>query len=449
MEGKISGMKILFTPLKVIVIYLSFTLILYAFGPFAWITYDPLLFYGLNLLYIIMFSWGWYIGIKYTYTDRNLYNNFARYKLLKYLAPLLLLNLIVDTINLFRNFGYSEYNISSLFSDLVYGIRNPGIGYNLAESRIMLSGADVVGGWWMTAFNTAWGSINFTLVLLGLFYYHKLRIVPKVTLICNLIIILASYLAIGTNIGVFRLLLAVILFYWIRRIQGHFRFHNKNSQKIIFAICCGVLFMIILFMRMMLSRGGILSWNSSSYNVGGIGLDMDSVFFSILPECLYMTLIAVSSYLTQGYYGMSLCLQLDWCPTFGIGNSMAIVKKLSEYASDAIRYKTYQFRLTELGWEEDVRWHTMYSWYANDVSFLGVIIIMFFIGLLFAMAYKDSVIADNPYAHVMVFYFSLMAFFIPCNNQIFQSTYTMFSFIFAMLCWLTSRGRTKISLLKF
>ena len=298
-------------------------------------------------------------------------------------------------------------------------------------------------------FNTVWGSINFPLVLFGIFYYHKLNNISKVTLICNLIIILGSYLSIGTNIGIFRILLAIIIFCWIKHTQEYLRCRKKCAVKIIVAVCCITLFMTTIFMHMMRSRGGILSWNSLSYNVGGIGLNKDSIFFDFLPESLYMTLIAASSNLTQGYYGMSLCLQLHWLPTYGIGNSMAIVKKLSEYISDYIRHRTYQFRLTELGWEEDVRWHTMYSWYANDVSFLGVIIIMFFFGLLFAMAYKDSIVADNPYAHIMVFYFSLMAFFIPCNNQIFQSIYIMFSFIFVMLCWLASRGRTKISLLKF
>ena len=300
----------------------------------------------------------------------------------------------------------------------------------------------------MTGLNTIWVFVSFPLLLFGIFYYRQLRCTSKVIIILHTLLIFVSYMAIGTNIGVFRLILAIIVFYWIKITQKSIVYHKKHSPKFLMFVVGGIIFMSLLFMHIMQSRGGILSWNSTSYNIGGIKLNMESVFFDLLPESLYMMFIAASGYLTQGYYGMSLCLQIEWLPTYGVGNSMIIVKKLSKYVSDVIHSRTYQFRLTSLGWEEDVRWHTMYSWFANDVSFLGVIIIMFSIGLLFAMAYKDSIIANNPYAHIVVYYFALMAFFIPCNNQIFQSTYVMFSFLFMMFCWLTTRGHTIVRLLK-
>jgi len=83
----------------------------------------------------------------------------------------------------------------------------------------------------------------------------------------------------------------------------------------------------------------------------------------------------------------------------------------------------------------------MYSWIANDFTFWGVIPIMFFIGMLYAMAYKDAVITNNPYAKVVTYYFTLLSIFIPCNNQLFQSTYTYFAFVSALIFWLGTRGR--------
>lgn len=449
MRNKVISTKKLFFPLKIIVIYLVFTLILYALGPFAWPTHHPIEFYLLNMLYIGMFGLGWYIGIKYTHTYSDVYSARIQSRLLNNLPFFLVCNLCVEFINIFRKFGYSNLDLYSLIMDCVYGIQNMGAGYNLATMRMAeLSSKDVIGGWWMTGLNTIWGFVNFPLLLLGIFYYRQLRCLSKIIIVLHTLLIFVSYMAIGTNIGVFRLILAIIVFYWIKIAQKSIVYHKKHSPKFFMLVWLGIIFMSILFMHIMQSRGGILSWDSSSYNIGGIKLDMDSLFFYLLPESLYMMLVAASSYLTQGYYGMSLCLSIEWLPTFGLGSSMAIIKKLSEYVSDTIQRRTYQFRLTSLGWEEDIRWHTMYSWIANDTSFLGVIIIMFFIGLLFAMAYKDSIISNNPYAHIVVYYFALMAFFIPCNNQLFQSTYIMFSFILMICCWLTNRGRTKLCLCK-
>lgn len=449
MRNKVISTKKLFFPLQIIVIYLVFTLILYALGPFAWPTHHPIEFYLLNMLYIGMFGLGWYIGIKYTHAYSDVYSARIQYRLLNNLPFFLVCNLCVEFINIFRNFGYSNLDLYSLIMDCVYGIKNMGNAYNLAVIRIAeLSGKDVIGGWLMTGLNIIWGFVSFPLLLFGIFYYRQLRCTSKVIIILHTLLIFVSYMAIGTNIGVFRLILAIIVFYWIKITQKSIVYRKKHSPKFFMLVLLGIIFMSILFMHIMQSRGGILSWDSSSYNIGGIKLDMDSLFFYFLPESLYMMLVAASSYLTQGYYGMSLCLSIEWLPTFGLGSSMAIIKKLSEYASDTIQRRTYQFRLTSLGWEEDIRWHTMYSWIANDTSFLGVIVIMFFIGLLFAMAYKDSIISNNPYAHIVVYYFALMAFFIPCNNQLFQSTYIMFSFILMIFCWLITRGRTKLCLCK-
>jgi len=201
----------------------------------------------------------------------------------------------------------------------------------------------------------------------------------------------------------------------------------------------GVAVVVVYFVKIMKCRGGILNWDSASYNVGGIGLNRDSIFFAILPESLYIPLISISSYLTQGYYGLSLCMSLPWIPTFGLGTSLQIVDLISDHFFD-IRSSTYQFRAMEFGWDDRINWHSMYSWFANDVGFYGVIAVMFVIGFVFALVYKDSITTRNPFARVLVFYFALMFVFIPCNNQIIQTTYTLFPLITIFACWIASRS---------
>lgn len=440
-----------FTPLITIVSYLTLTIILYAFGPFAWETSYPVIWGMLNIAYIVAFVFGWYVGIKnkssvhvkeWTCIDTR--------RIIKYLNPMLLINLTFELINLFRRFAYHSFDINGLMDDILYGFLNPGNSYNIFQDKInILTSEQVLGGYVMTIFNYIWKFVSFIVVLLGIFYFKRLKWHTKMFMVITCIVIIAGYISTGTNIGVFRLILAIFIFFWLKITRNKIIYgYSKYKKKMMLIFVISIVLMTILFNNIMQSRGGILSWNESTYNIGGVHLDKESIFFKILPNELHMLLVSSSSYLTQGYYGMSLCLNIEWMPTFGVGHSMALVKFLSKYVSETTRDRTYQHRLTEFGWEEDVRWHSMYSWFANDVSFIGVIWVMFFIGVIFAMAYKESILTNNPFAHLLVYYFSLMAFFIPCNNQIFQSTYTMFSFITAMFLWMYTRSKKAIRQMK-
>jgi len=162
--------------------------------------------------------------------------------------------------------------------------------------------------------------------------------------------------------------------------------------------------------------------------------------FSIkLPPIVEKFWISFSAYFTQGYYGMARSLEVPWTPMFGVGNSMFLVDFISEHVYDIDPY-TYQMKIEkEFGWPSDMRWSCFYSWVANDVSFYGVILIMFVIGVLFAAMFKDAIQTDNPFAKISIFYFMLMIFFIPCNNQIGQRESTLFSFILIVLLWLLSK----------
>ena len=147
--------------------------------------------------------------------------------------------------------------------------------------------------------------------------------------------------------------------------------------------------------------------------------------------------VSFSSYFTQGYYGMSLAMELPWQPMYGVGNSMFLVDLISDHFTDIDPY-TYQVRMEPMGWDSDIQWHSMYTWLANDVSFYGVVIVMLLIGIVFGAMFKDAITSGNPFAKMGIFYFMLMLIFIPCNNQLGQRADTLFSFILIILLWILS-----------
>lgn len=438
--------KDLFLPLKIIVVYLIFTLLLYEFGPFKWVTYKPVLFWGLNIIYILMLVFGWGIGTKQSscQAEWNEENHNVIVRRLKYLITL---EFIFEYLIAIRRFSLMSLSPLGLLRSIFNGLQNMGGAYNNFQDSVNLTGGAMIGGSAVTFFNIIFSFVGFNILLLSILYFKYLSIYNRILTVSTLSLVILEYLSTGTNIGIFRIILAFLVFYGLKivRERRSIHFFKSNNNKFLIMFIIGIIICTVIFDKIMQSRGGILFWQSPSYNIGGIGIDRDSILFRILPSGLYMLLIAASSYISQGYYGMSLCLRLPWKPGYGVGHSMCLLDLLGDFFSVS-HENSYQYRVTTFGWQEGNQWHTMYSWFANDVTFIGVILIMVIIGILFSMAYKDSLLTNSPYAKLIVFYYSLLAFFIPCNNQLFQSSYIMFSFFTALIFWLATRGRKRIKI---
>lgn len=438
--------KKLRAPLKIVVLYLIFTLVLYVIGPFQWVTYHSIAFWLLNIAFIAAFIFGWRCGLTtYVATDRS-DDDFA-VPIVANLRFLLTINFVFEIIVACRRFGLTSFNIAELTKSMINGISDMGGAYRMFQASVDDVNTSALGGAAVTLFTLAWSFLAFNVLILGVIYFKKLSVYNKGILILTIAVILAEYLATGTNIGVFRIILIFIVLLYIRVVRGESRLKRaaikKNKRRIILASAIMLIVILVLFDTIMKSRGGILFWESSAYNIGGIHLNPDSIVLKYFPAGLHMLLVSLSAYLCQGYYGMSLSLRIPWEPGYGVGHSMALMNLFGD-ALKVPHENTYQYRVTQFGWQENVQWHTMYSWFANDITYIGVIFVMALIGMIFAMAYRDAVRTNNPYAKLVTYYMALLAFFIPCNNQLFQSTYILFAFIGALVLWLTTRGRRRV-----
>ena len=436
--------KVSYLPIVLVVCYLIFTLILYTYGPFAWITYNPIMFYTLQIFYIAFLTLGYMIAIR---SQNGRFTDWKKKEknICRWILPFTAINCIVILINIARDMGHISFDISAIISEILRGMKGMGAGYNERYDRIMsaLNGGMILGGTLMTLINYLWDFFSFNVLLLGIYYFKKEGIVTKILVLISALETVCFYVSIGTNIGVFRVILAVVLFLILAIIRKNCMCVAKRKRKhskVTIALIGGsaVILVIYYFFNTMKARGGIYFWDTEYYNVGGIGLNRDSIFFKLLPTSLYMPLISLSSYLTQGYYGFSLATTIPWKPMYGVGSSKALADIITEHFTDIERF-TYQYRIQEkFGWDRDVQWASMYTWTANDVGFYGTVIVMFFLGYFLAMSYKDSIVSENPFSALVVVYFGLTCIFLPCNFQIFQSTYTLFGFISVFLIWILS-----------
>ena len=310
----------------------------------------------------------------------------------------------------------------------------------------------IMGGSIVTLINYAWSFLRYPVLLLSMVYFKKLPIVGKIVMVLYLITMVLYYLSIGTTIDILTVFLWIELPVLLRAFAaGHKKQLNKKQVlRLLAGLLAGILFLACYFGWMMLSRGGINNYDQPEYNVGGVHLSEGTVpsapngegesgsLSQYVPPIVMKVWVSATSYLTQGYYGMSQALTLPWEPMYGVGNSMFLVDFISDNFYDVDQY-TYQVRMEPMGWDSDIQWHSMYTWLANDVSFFGVILVMLLIGLLFGAMFRDAITTENPFAKISVFYFILMMLFIPCNNQIAQKSDTLFSFVLVVLCWLVSK----------
>ncbi|MCI8995577.1 MAG: oligosaccharide repeat unit polymerase [Lachnospiraceae bacterium] len=431
------------SPLKIFSIYWTFTLILYAFGPFNWVTYKPILFWTLNILYIVAFLGGWRFSRKVSIGGHKKWDDRDDNDLIKKLNVMIYINLFYEIINLFRIFLFSEFDIVGLIARVISGIKDMGSSYDSFQESIgTLEGANILGGTFITIFNYIWEMWAFSAILLSILYFTKLKFHHKVIALCTIMLEVISYVARGTNIGVFRIVFAILIFYYIKYLKLQSKKENEKKKrsrwKLIVIFLVGVIFTVVLFDKIMKSRGGIAYWQTDWYNVGGIHINKDSIFFKIIPSQFHQLLVSLARYLCSGYYGMSLSLRVPWEPMFGIGHSMVLQNLLKNFIPD-ISKNSYQIRIESFGWDSYINWHSMYCWFANDLSYFGVIFVMLLFGYIFNKSLHDAIELNNPYAKLIVFYMFLIGIFVPCNNQLAQSTFVLFSFFYVFIKWQMSK----------
>jgi hypothetical protein len=142
-----------------------------------------------------------------------------------------------------------------------------------------------------------------------------------------------------------------------------------------------------------------------------------------------------AAYFGQGYYGLSLALGLDdfqW--TRGIGHAPFLATLYTSITGDNELYThSYTYRLRDLGWSDENQWSTMLPWFANDISFAGVPILMLLIGVAFGASWRDAVFAKNDRAAIVFAFFCIMLSYLPANSQVTLVP----DHYFAMLVWLT------------
>lgn len=171
-------------------------------------------------------------------------------------------------------------------------------------------------------------------------------------------------------------------------------------------------------------------------------VDPEDYIYSQLPQGLKFIYAMGTQYVAGSYHALAVCLRMDFKWTYGIGFSNFLTDYWKRFTAIDVKSETYGARAVNLTKPPIVStygWETAYVQLAGDVTFAGVVILFFLIGLLTACVWNDLVVTNNAYALPFVIQLALFLVFVPMNCITFGSGGYFITFWFTMIIWLSSK----------
>ncbi len=161
-------------------------------------------------------------------------------------------------------------------------------------------------------------------------------------------------------------------------------------------------------------------------------LDPDHALVRHVDAPIKYTVLMLTSYLTQGYYGLSLAMTENFHSTFGIGHSPAITRLYERLSGNTLIYeRSYTYGLRKLGWSDESQWSTIFTSLANDVDFPGAIAVICVLAFLLGRSWRDAIGSSNDAAAIVFCLLFQLFVYAPANNQLAQT----FDGYFAVIGW--------------
>lgn len=386
-----------FYPIKILLIFLIFTELLYFIGPIKYDIRSPLLM----ALYFIILNLSLYFGYKYGIKKSRCTSYHLNGDTVK---MLLLIGLLLNIEYMYRK--WATHGMSFSLANLAFALVNPGDAYS-AEATVSIN-TNIITGILLTP-------IRWSVIPLGIYYWKRLSRIFKTVVVLTFLVYAFTWLGIGTRKGLMDLI--IVSYFSIIAAYTSLLYNPSSKRKLKIVSLSALVLFVFFFIYSNASRAGL-----SSLNELGEMLDRDHREFYV-EHCSPNTLSAfseISSYLCQGYNSLNISMFDIGIipPTFG-GSSMSTWLYLDRFFGYSPMPDTYMAILeSNFGIDKYQYWHSIYLWIANDVTFIFVPLVIFLIGFYFGRAWKDAMNGSNPWAYPVLGYMVVMVFYFFANNQV-------------------------------
>jgi len=411
-------------PLIAVLSFAAFTLSLYHFGPIDWVSPNRYIFTVLIFIYYASFLFG------YKLSDSNAKP--SKFTLSKKIVMIgFILNLITIVPSIYSYTGRLPWDLT---------IYTQSAGENYSEFYTHIISRDTQSGFrYIQAIARAVAQPVITAgFIVGAFYFPKLTRQQKAALVASVFLQFIMSRARGTDKEIADMLILIGIPLLIANHKKIFR------PKILATIACVLLLFFVSFSNRRVSRYGEIVPECFSY--AEICLQKDSLPRRILGDTYGFGVIIFSAYLSQGYQGFSLALDLPHQLTYGVGHSPALTRLTESVLGVDIHTSTFNYRLRALGWDERYVWPTMFTWAANDLTFYGIPLLMLFFGYVMAHSWKDILFEQNDVSLIIFTLITASMLYASANNLLGSGLDMTFTWMFWLLIWIRNHIRMQHSI---
>ena len=449
-----------FVPLVICGGFFFVTILLHAFGPTDWGIQNPFALYSFLFLCLFALIGGYLLATFKGKTGEGKVNLNA--------GNILTVGAVVFLL-LF--FPLCRLTTGKWFPDVYFGITNTGAAYRLTKYY-----SDIAPNF-LFYLRIALSPVLFVVMPITFFFFPKLSKVQKALGISTIALNVALGIAQGVNKHVADLCMQLILVLIILLFCG-----GKKTKKERLIYCAKILALILVICALFV----LYYWNSmnnrvatdiqlaesgeiseekleenlskkprvdteklnatmGSYATFSTGKDRNWAFWNaVLPGKLKPAANFLISYFCHGYNGLSYAMEEEFTSSYGLGFSDFIRHNAMRFfggteAEENIYARTYMAKIEEQGWQTGPVWSSFFIFPASDISFPGTILLVFIIGYLFGLSWKDTLCTQNPFACAVFLGFSTMVFYFSANNQMFQGGENCTAFCALLLLWILSR----------
>lgn len=416
-----------FWPLLTFAGYLTFTVVVFAFGPIPYPVTNPWATYGfLTAAHVALVLGYVLVPFRIPAATPDAGDGWM------FSVPHLVI--VSSVLNIVLLTPWTLYMTSGSY-DVIAALADPGAAYLRTYRRAVATTNPFIYPIMVAA------PLMALTVPLTLFYWRALSGRVRALAVAGIVAILFPAAMLGRNKGFADFIVIVVVFILVHLFR---REQPWSRRRWLMATSAGLIAVLLFFVFFTISietRGGRAAQGYSA--AVGEYADPGSIFIAPFPDAIEPTLAMLYNYLTQGYYGLSLSLRVDFVWTHGFGNSFflqMVQERLLD--SELARQTCYPARIEEaFGYSMLGRWHTIYPWLASDLTFPGVVIFVAVIGALLAITWFETLAGVNPFSVAMFANLCLMLVYFNANNQMLGFPVQFSTTMGTLVLWLFTRRR--------
>jgi len=449
--------RALWAPIILLEFYLAFTVFIFFFGPVEWdIPNVPKL-----LVFLIINYGGLWIGygLGIRRGKRTIRRSQACDVGIVRFPPQVMGLLLISMIFAIFSYMIRLYAIRGSPEAFLLSFIHPGEAYR--ESQVLAQmdrdGAvmTIANFSWAFRISTLFGCLSSLYFPLGLICWHRMNIAYRAIFITALLCNLLFTVGLGAQSG-----MAILLFAALPIVLFKLYVHGKpmavgasKGMVIIKKKGWNSILVKTLVVVLVCALGATLAFfqldrAEDSGRELNAAKDLGGQYSSpalhgVIPVTggrMNYGIVMVCQYVSHGYEGLALSMELPFEWTYGLGWSKALQVIYHDYLGGADVFQKSYLARNELqsGWPALAWWSTIFPWIASDTTYHGTIFVMLFIGYVIGRCWTGVIVSGNPLGFAVLAHLFNLVFMFPANNALAQSLDGLFSLMGLLVLYAVS-----------